>query len=137
MATGLSLVYQCFIIGTKSALRSWMPTSRSTPFCPCKSFSSQGYPKFSLTEPFGAEDPLGVKNSLAEPFKSSENSWRLFALCTSTSAGLDHVTIVYQQDERRSSFLDADWMQTSTPSRLHAWYASAHSCASTNQGILI
>ena len=33
------------------------------------------------------------------------------------------------------SFLDADWMQTSTPTPLHAWYASAHPCASTNKGI--
>ena len=40
LTTGLSPVYQRFITGTKSALRSWMPTSRSSPFCFCKPFSS-------------------------------------------------------------------------------------------------
>ena len=45
---------------------------------------------------------------------------REFALCISTGADLDHVTIVYQQDERRSSFVDADWMQTNTQTLLHA-----------------
>ena len=44
LTTGLPPVYQRFITGTKSALRSWMPTSRSTPFCLCKPFSSQGCP---------------------------------------------------------------------------------------------
>ena len=44
LTTGLPPVYQRFITGTKSALRSWMPNNRSTPFCLCKPFSSQGCP---------------------------------------------------------------------------------------------
>ena len=55
-----------------------------------------------------AEDPLGVKDPLAEPFRSQEGSRQLFAMCNSTGADLDPATIVYQQDERRSVFLDAD-----------------------------
>ena len=89
----------------------------------------------SLRESLGAEDPLEVKKSLAEPFRSPEGSRILFSLCASTSADLHHVTIVYQQNEKRSSFLDANWMQTHKPSPLHAWYAFAHLCASTNKGI--
>ena len=42
---------------------------------------------------------------------------------------------MYQQDERRSSVPDADWMLTSTPTLLNASYASAHPCASTNKGL--
>ena len=37
-------VYPRFITGTRSALRSWLPTSGPTPFCLCKPFSSQGCP---------------------------------------------------------------------------------------------
>ena len=53
---------------------------------------------------------------------------RLSALCTSTGADLDHLTIVYQQDERRSSFLDAYWMQTSMSFRIDPQGSVCTSC---------
>ena len=44
LTTGSQPVHPRFITGTRSALRSWMPTSRPMPFCLCKPFSSQGCP---------------------------------------------------------------------------------------------
>ena len=44
LTTGLSAVFPRLISGTRSALRSWMLTSRPSPFCLCKPFSSQGCP---------------------------------------------------------------------------------------------
>ena len=51
-------MYPRFITGTKSVLRSWMLTSRPTPFSPCKTFSSEGCPEIQKlqhmrTEIFG------------------------------------------------------------------------------------
>ena len=36
LTTGSSPVHQRFIIGTRSVLCSWLPTSGTTPFCLCK-----------------------------------------------------------------------------------------------------
>ena len=44
LTTDLSVVHSRFISRTRSALRSWMLTSRPMPFCFCKPFSSQGCP---------------------------------------------------------------------------------------------
>ena len=58
LTTGLPPVYPRFITGTKSALRSWMPTSRSTLICLCKPFSSQGCPGIRIYKTDGGTKPV-------------------------------------------------------------------------------
>ena len=52
LTTGLSPVYQWFITGTKSALRSWLLTSVPTPICLCKPFSCKACPGISFKNGF-------------------------------------------------------------------------------------
>ena len=44
LTTGLFPDYQRFINGMRSALCSWLLTSGTTPFCPCKPFSCKACP---------------------------------------------------------------------------------------------
>ena len=47
LTTSSSPVYHRFVTGTKSALFSWMPTSRTTPLCLCKPFSCRASPEIN------------------------------------------------------------------------------------------
>ena len=48
LITGSSAVYYRFIIGTRIALCSWLPTSGTTPFCLCKHISCKARPEIII-----------------------------------------------------------------------------------------